>query len=118
MPAPYLEGQRFHAHLRGCQAHLCSVQPCTQVLPMALRQAAACRAASQLPAASRAHSQWVAAFPHAACRYRLLRLDHSVLGGEYIAPPDVAGQTSEPPRHQLRTQLHMPLVLSLYTRTN
>ncbi|KAL4419959.1 hypothetical protein ABPG75_007057 [Micractinium tetrahymenae] len=25
-------------------------------------------------------------------RYRLLRMDHSVLGGEYIAPADVAGQ--------------------------
>ncbi|KAL4857086.1 Polyamine aminopropyltransferase [Chlorella vulgaris] len=26
-------------------------------------------------------------------RYRLLRLDHSVLGGEYVAPAEVAGQT-------------------------
>ncbi len=44
------------------------------------------------------------------CRYRLLRLDHSVLGGEYIAPPDVAGQSSERRHCQL---LELPLHLAL-----
>lgn len=38
-----------------------------------------------------------AALPHPLVlpSYRLLRLDHSVMGGQYVAPPDVAGQSSE-----------------------